>query len=424
VSPIAVVGGRKTSLVLKGRNLTIPGTQIHCTSTGKYISKEVLCSAYPGTIYDDSGVETFDLPGEPHLSLGRCFIEVENRFRGNSFPIILANSSVCQELRNLEAELENSQFHDISLDDQVHDARRLKPRDQVLHFLNELGWLFQKAAACTPSTKSNSDSELIQFSTARFRYLLLFSNERDWCSLTKTLLDILSKRSLVSDELSQETLEMLSQIHLLNRAVKKKSSRMVHLLVQFVVICPDNSKLYPFVPNFPGPGGLTPLHLAASIEDAEDIVDAMTDDPQQIGLSCWHSVLDDDGQSPETYAKFRNNNSYNELVAQKLVDRKNGQVTVMVNKGEIRMGQPGNVGANNTSGIQALEIRSCSQCAILESGLLRRPVRSRGLLARPYIHSMLAIAAVCVCVCVFMRALLRFNSGRSFKWERLDFGTV
>jgi hypothetical protein len=105
VTPIAVVGGRKTSLVLKGRNLTIPGTQwvfpdvklvsdlpillwmfathhelylcrIHCTSTGKYISKEVLCSAYPGTIYDDSGLETFDLPGEPNLILGRCFIEV------------------------------------------------------------------------------------------------------------------------------------------------------------------------------------------------------------------------------------------------------------------------------------------------------------------------------------------------------------
>ncbi|XP_024316742.1 squamosa promoter-binding-like protein 15 isoform X2 [Brachypodium distachyon] len=424
VTPIAVVGGRKSSLILKGRNLTIPGTQIHCTTEGKYISKEVLCSAYPGTIYDDSGVETFNLPGEPNLILGRCFIEVENRFRGNSFPVIFANSSICQELRNLEAELEDSRFPDVSSEDQVDDTRRLKPRDQVLHFLNELGWLFQKAAACIPSTKSDvSDSELIQFSTARFRYLLLFSNERDWCSLTKTLLDILSKRSLVSDELSQETLEMLSEIHLLNRAVKRKSRRMVHLLVQFVVICPDNSKLYPFLPNYPGPGGLTPLHLAASIDDAEGVVDALTDDPQQIGLNCWHSVLDDDGQSPEAYAKFRNNDSYNELVAQKLVDKKNSQVTIVLNKGEICMDQPGNGGGNNASGIQAMGIKSCSQCAILESGLLSRPMHSRGLLARPYIHSMLAIAAVCVCVCVFMRALLRFNSGRSFKWERLDFGT-
>jgi len=133
-------------------------------------------------------------------------------------------------------------------------------------------------------------------------------------------------------------------------------------------------------------------------------------------------VLDDEGISPEAYAKFRNNDSYNELVTRKLVDRKNSQVTIVFNKGEICMDQPGNVGANNASGMQALEIRSCNQCAILESGLLSRPMRSRGLLARPYIHSMLAIAAVCVCVCVFMRALLRFNSGRSFKWERLDFG--
>ncbi|XP_062191604.1 squamosa promoter-binding-like protein 15 isoform X2 [Phragmites australis] len=424
VSPIAVVGGRKTSLVLKGRNLTIPGTQIHCTSTGKYISKEVLCSAYPGTIYDDSGVETFDLPGEPHLSLGRCFIEVENRFRGNSFPVIVANSSVCQELRNLEVELEDSQFHDVSSDDHVHDPRQSKPRDQVLHFLNELGWLFQRAA-CTHSTRSDvSDPDLIQFSMTRFKHLLLFSSERDWCSLTRTLLDILAKRSLVSKELSQETLEMLSEIHLLNRAVKRKSSRMVHLLIQFVVICPDNSNLYPFLPNVPGPGGLTPLHLAASIENAEDIIDALTDDPQQIGLSCWQSVLDDDGQSPETYAKLRNHNSYNELVAQKLVDRKNSQFTIRIDKDEIHTDQSGNAGDYNKSGFQALQIRSCSQCAILESGVLRQPLRSRGLLARPYVHSMLAIAAVCVCVCVFMRALLRFNSGRSFKWERINFGTI
>uniref|UniRef100_J3MUD8 SBP-type domain-containing protein n=1 Tax=Oryza brachyantha TaxID=4533 RepID=J3MUD8_ORYBR len=425
VSPIAVVGGRKTSLILKGRNLTIPGTQIHCTNTGKYISKEVLCSAYPGTIYDDSGVETFDLPGEPHLVLGRYFIEVENRFRGNSFPVIIANSSVCQELRSLEAELEGSQFVDGSSDDQAHDARQLKPKDEVMHFLNELGWLFQKVAASASDGKSDpSVLDVIYFSTARFRYLLLFSSERDWCSLTRTLLEILVKRSLASDELSQETLDMLSEIHLLNRAVKRKSSQMARLLVQFVVLCPDDSKLYPFLPNVAGPGGLTPLHLAASMEDAEDIVDALTDDPQQVGLSCWHSVLDDDGQSPETYAKLRNNNSYNELVAQKLVDRKNHQVTIMVGKEEIHMDQPGNVGEKNKSAIQALQIRSCNQCAILDSGLLRRPLHSRGLLARPYIHSMLAIAAVCVCVCVFMRALLRFNSGRTFKWERLDFGTI
>jgi hypothetical protein len=144
----------------------------------------------------------------------------------------------------------------------------------------------------------------------------------------------------------------------------------------------------------------------------------------QVGLTCWQSALDEDGQSPETYAKLRNHNSYNELVAQKLVDMKNSQVTITVNGDEIHMDQLGNVDDRKKSGVQALQIRSCSQCAILESGVLRQPMRSRGLLARPYIHSMLAIAAVCVCVCVFMRALLRINSGKSFKWERLDYGTI
>ncbi|AQK85512.1 Squamosa promoter-binding-like protein 14 [Zea mays] len=126
-------------------------------------------------------------------------------------------------------------------------------RIQILHFLNELGWLFQRASACTLSTRPDvSDLDLTQFSITRFKYRLLFSSERDWCSLTKTLLDILAKRSLVSEELSKETMEMLAEIHLLNRAVKRKSRRMVHLHVQFVVLCLDNSKVYPFLPNFPG----------------------------------------------------------------------------------------------------------------------------------------------------------------------------
>ncbi|KAL5648234.1 hypothetical protein ACJX0J_042589, partial [Zea mays] len=58
---------------------------IHCTSIGKYISNEVLCSAYPGTIYDDSGVETFDLPGQPDLIIGRCFVDVCKNFKCCAF---------------------------------------------------------------------------------------------------------------------------------------------------------------------------------------------------------------------------------------------------------------------------------------------------------------------------------------------------
>ena len=108
-------------------------------------------------------------------------------------------------------------------------------RDQVLHFLNDLRWLFQRASACS------SDLDLVQFSTPRFKYLLLFSSKHKWCSLTKTLLDILAKRSLFSDELSEETMEMLAEIHLLNRAVKERAdawSICLYNLLQFALTIP------------------------------------------------------------------------------------------------------------------------------------------------------------------------------------------
>jgi hypothetical protein len=37
-----------------------------------------------------------------------------------------------------------------------------------------------------------------------------------------------------------------------------------------------------FRPDMAGPAGLTPLHIAASMKDAEDVVDALTSDPCQV----------------------------------------------------------------------------------------------------------------------------------------------
>ncbi|RWV88353.1 hypothetical protein GW17_00049570 [Ensete ventricosum] len=144
VSPIAVVSGQETSFFLKGRNLTVPGTKIHCTYMGKYVSKEVLCSAYPGTIYDDSCIERFEFPG--------------------GYP---------------------------------------------------------------------------------------------------------------------ESFE----IDLLSRAVKRKSKTMVDLFLHYYVSHgKDETKLYLFPPNMAGLGGVTPLHMAASMQDSEDMVDALTNDPQEVKL--------------------------------------------------------------------------------------------------------------------------------------------
>ncbi|RWW34385.1 hypothetical protein GW17_00000846 [Ensete ventricosum] len=205
--------------------------------------------------------------------------QVENGFKGNSFPVIIADANICQELRALESDFdEDVQTADAIPEEQVHCSVQPRSRADVMHFLNELGWLFQR-------TNASSSRTLPDFSITRLKYLFTFSVERDWCNLIKTLLDILVERSLRNDASKQESLEMLSEVHLLIRAVNRKSKQMIDLLLHYCVCHgEDATKVYLFPPNMAGPGGMTPLHMAAYMQDAEDIVDALTNDPQEVRL--------------------------------------------------------------------------------------------------------------------------------------------
>nr|AGI62060.1 SQUAMOSA promoter-binding-like 12 [Erycina pusilla] len=418
VSPIAVLSGEETQVVLRGCNLSIPGTKIHCTYKGGYLSKEVLGSSHPGAIYDDCSSESFILPKESPFPYGRYFIEVENGFKGNSFPIIIADAAICEELRSLEVELEDTETFDDISQGMYPENRRVQSRKDTLHFLNELGWLFQR--------KNHPDLSYVDFATSRFKYLLTFSIDRDFSVLVKKLLDILVERCNASDSVLNESLEILHELQLLSRAVKKKCRKMVELLLNYSVktAITEDSRMYLFPPNSTGPGGLTPLHLAASTEDAEGMVDALTNDPQGIGLNCWVSEMDDSGQSPSMYASSRNY-SYNLLIARKLADKKNNQVSIMIEEkstdiicAELKQAVKH---SSNACGSKAMAVSSCARCTLVESRLVAIKQR-RGLLQRPYIHSILAIAAVCVCVCLFFRGAPFVGSIAPFKWENLDFG--
>ena len=200
-------------------------------------------------------------------------VQVENGFKGNSFPVIIADPTICQELRVLESNFEGDRTTDVISEDQVGP----RSRADVLHFLNELGWLFQRK-------NIPSNTFLTNFSNKRFNFLLIFSVERDWPAVVKALLDLLVERSIISDDsLLQESLEMLLEIQLLSRAVKRKCRKMVDFLLHYSVKgSTSDSKMYLFPPNSAGPGGITPLHLAASTQDSEDMVNALTDDPQEV----------------------------------------------------------------------------------------------------------------------------------------------
>lgn len=414
VSPLAVVGGKETSLRLKGRNLRTSGTKIHCTHTSGNTLKEVPGSASQDDAYDEISLGSFTVH-QPSV-LGRCFIEVENGFRGTSFPVIIADATICKELRLLEADFDESvRVHDTATEDRAHEIRRPTSREEMLHFLNELGWLFQRKGVGSMLGAPN-------YGLSRFKFLFIFAAERDFCDLVKTLLDILLERNLGTDELSRESLEMLSEINLLNRAVKRRCKTMVDLLIHYSIFGINNtSRKYVFPPNLDGPGGITPLHLAACTASSDDLVDTLTSDPQEIGLQCWNSLRDANGYSPYAYAEMRNNHSYNTLVARKLADRIAGQISLSISN-EIEL-QTSTVNSNQ-QGPSYQGQKSCSRCAVVAARYHRRIPGSQGLLHRPYIHSMLAIAAVCVCVCLFLRGAPDIGSVAPFKWENLSYGPI
>ncbi|KAL5985057.1 Squamosa promoter-binding-like protein, partial [Asimina triloba] len=310
-------------------------------------------------------------------------VDVENGFKGNSFPLIIADAAICQELRTLEYEFgEDAKAVDVANREQIQDFGQPSSRENDLHFLNELGWLFQRI-----TTSSNAPS--VSLSCARLKFLFTFSVERDWSALVKTLLDVVVEWYSGADGSSREAVETLLEIHLLNRAVKRKCRKMVDFLLHYSVNKP--SKIYLFPPNLAGPGGVTPLHLAACTQESLDMVDALTSDPDGIGLNCWNSLLDANGQTPYAYAMMRSNHSYNKLVARKLADRRNGEVSITVPSGEISIDQSWTDNPNP----QALQPKACAICcAAAAMKQTRRMPGSQGLLHRPYIHSMLTIAAI------------------------------
>ncbi|CAH8347033.1 unnamed protein product [Eruca vesicaria subsp. sativa] len=410
VSPVAVVAGEETSLVVRGRSLTNDGISIRCTQAGSYV--EITGAACRRAMFEELSVNSFKVKNAQPGFLGRCFIEVENGFRGDSFPLIIANASICKELNRLEEEF-HPKTQDMSEEQAQTSDHCPTPREEILCFLNELGWLFQKNQISEPREQSD-------FSLSRFKFLLVCSVERDYCTLIRTLLDMLVKRNLVNDELNREALDMLAEIQLLNRAVKRKSTNMVELLIHYSVnpMPLGSSKKFVFLPNITGPGGITPLHLAACTSGSDEIVDLLTNDPQEMGLSSWNSLCDATGQTPYSYAAMRNNHTYNSLVARKLADKRNKQVSLNIEIVD-QLGQSGRLSSEKNK-----LSSSCGTCATVALKYRRKASGSHRFFPTPIIHSMLAVATVCVCVCVFMHAFPMVRLGSHFSWGGLDFGSI
>lgn len=187
---------------------------------------------------------------------------------------------MCSEIRMLESAIDADECSDTS--QKGIDAA--KSRTHALDFLYEMGWLLRRS-----HLRSRSDCSDV-FPFIRFKWLMEFSMDHDWCSVVKKLLDVLFEGTIDAGGSSCAELA-LSEMGLLHKAVRRNCRPMVELLLRYA---PDEaglhhgqrvdggSKNFLFRPDTLGPAGVTPLHVAASRDDSENVLDALTDDPGKV----------------------------------------------------------------------------------------------------------------------------------------------
>lgn len=188
----------------------------------------------------------------------------------------------------LEGEIDEAE----TANDNRIEPGKMKAKNQALDFIHEMGWLLHRSRS--RFRLGDMDPNLNLFPFRRFRWLMEFSMDRDWCAVVKKLLGVLFEGTVDAGEHSSIEVAVLD-MGLLHKAVKRNCRPMVELLLKFV---PDKvlDKTGPkegeqvdrgyesflFKPNIVGPMGFTPLHVAASTDGCEDVLDALVNDPGKV----------------------------------------------------------------------------------------------------------------------------------------------
>ncbi|PIN24565.1 hypothetical protein CDL12_02712 [Handroanthus impetiginosus] len=430
VKPVAITSAGQAQFIVKGFNLSRPSMRLLCALEGNYLEANSEPVEHVDGLEED--IQCLKFSCSVPAVTGRGFIEVEDHGLSSSFfPFIVAEDDFCTEIRMLEKEIEM-----MEIDSLQRGLGRIDVRNEAMQFIHEMGWLLHKFQL--KSRVGHEDPSVGFFPFERFKYLMEFSVDRDWCSVVNKLLNILFYGIVSGGE--QPFLEFaLSEMGLLHRAVRRNSRSLVEMLLRYVpekvadeldseyksLVEIDQSSL--FRPDVAGPGGLTPLHVAAGRDGSEDILDALTDDPRKVGIGAWKSALDSAGSTPEDYARLRGHYSYIHLVQRKINKKvSSGHVVVDISdtlsdgtinqKPDVEAGAIFEIGRSEIKRIQ----RPCGACA---QNLAYRS-GSRTLLYKPTMLSMLAIAAVCVCVALVLKSspqvLFVF---RPFRWEMLEYGS-
>ncbi|KAF8387706.1 hypothetical protein HHK36_026360 [Tetracentron sinense] len=440
VKPIAVSVSERAQFLVKGFNLSRPTTRLFCALEGKYLVQEATNNLVDGadTLKEHDELQCLSFPCSVPNVTGRGFIEVEDHgLSSGFFPFIVAEQDVCSEIRMLESAIEV-----VETGDGVQGVTgKMKSKNQALYFIHEMGWLLHRSHLKSRLGHMDPNSDI--FSFKRFRWLMEFSMDHDWCAVVKKLLDIMLDGTVDAGEHPSVQLA-LSEMDLLHRAVQRHCRPVVELLLRY---SPDKVSdksesehkqqvgrgygSFLFKPDAVGPAGLTPLHIAASRDGFENVLDALTDDPGLVGIGAWKSARDNTGFTPEDYARQRGHYSYIHLVQKKINKKSEASHVVLDIPGalsdcKINRKQMDGLNSAEVTGfqIERTQSRPIQQHCKLCNQKLAYGKASISLAYRPAMLSMVAIAAICVCVALFFKSspevLSEFGP---FRWELLDFGS-
>lgn len=169
---------------------------------------------------------------------------------------------------------------------------RMEAKSQALDFIHEIGCLLHRSQL--KSRLGHLDPNADLFPLKRFKWLMEFSMDHDWCAVVRKLLDILLDGTVGTGDHPSLNLALV-EMGLLHRAVRRNCRALVELLLRYQVsdkLRSQNKALvgagngsFLFRPDVKGPAGLTPLHIAAGKDGSENVLDALTDDPKMVKFS-------------------------------------------------------------------------------------------------------------------------------------------
>ncbi|KAL8026008.1 hypothetical protein ABFX02_14G000700 [Erythranthe guttata] len=402
ITPVAVSLSKPAHFVVKGFNLSRSTSRLLCALNGEYLVEENCADLRREADSDEEIHQSLSFSCDMPNTVGRGFIEVEEHGVSSSsfFPFIVAEEDVCSEICTVE---------------------KIVGASEALEFVHEMGWLLHRKSLMFRLGGSSKDVD--RFPLKRFRWLIEFAMEHEWCAVVKKLLSIMFDGSV--DAGKHSSIEVaLMDIGLLHQAVGKKKSRsMVKFLLEHKEKLIVEEGGYLFRPDRVGPGGLTPLHVAASLDSCEDVLDALTEDPLSMGIEAWKYARDSTGLTPHDYACLRGHYSYIDLVERKKAQgRKEEYVVVDIPAAAGKLEKK----VKRMETEKKYNYNYCRECEkqkiIIRKGYGNASSSVR--IYRPAMLSMVAIAAVCVCAALLFKSSPHVMfSLRPFSWEHLKFGS-